>query len=209
MKTRNLLILILGIILMTSISNAVKAQDPFKGLEENGYAITVKEANIVGFVTAYLSDPQDEHMGSLSSMWRKYLKNEPFENGDFVTVDTKNGFVRFETSEDSEGYSSYTEMCYWNCDDGRHKLFAENVGVNQNFEPVVTEFTGMYIFVYDNVSQHLYFIDQELLGLGDKVRGEATTFRLPRKGKDIEVFFNDGTEKLLVWNGKGFTLTGK
>lgn len=194
---------------MASVSNTVKAQDPFKDLEENGYVATVKEANIVGFVTAYLSDPQDEHMGYLSSIWRKYLRNEPFENGDFVTVDTKNGYVCFNSSEDSEGYSSYTEMCYWNCDDGRHKLFAENVGVIRDFEPVATEFTGLYIFVYDNVTRNLYFVDQELLGLGDEVRGMDVTFSLPRKGKDIEVFFNEGWEKLLVWNGKGFTLTGK
>ena len=56
-----------------------------------------------------------------------------------------------------------------------------------------------------NATKSLFMIDQDLLGLDDEVRGEVT-FRLPQKGKDIEVFYSDGTQKILSWNGKGFTL---
>jgi len=51
-------------------------------------------------------------------------------------------------------------------------------------------------------------IDQDLLGLGEVDQG-TTTFLLPQKGKDIDVFFHNGsktTQKTLVWNGKGFNL---
>lgn len=193
------------VLLMAATSNVAKAQDPFKDLTKNGDVGTVKTPNIENFVTTYLSDPQDEHQSFLHSMWKKYRRNEPFENGDKVTVDAKNGYVCFETGVDEMGYSSSTEMCYWNCDDKKHKLFAENVSVTLNGKPAFTEFTGLYIFIYDNATQKLYFADQEPLGLGDEVSG-MVTFRLPQKGKDIDVLFDDGTQKKLVWNGKGFTL---
>lgn len=205
MKTRSFLTAVAALILMVVIPTCAKAQDPFKNLTENGDVGTVKTPNIENFVTTYLSDPQDEHQGFLHGMWKKYRRNEPFENGEKVTVDAKNGYVCFETAEDEIGYSSATEMCYWNCDDKKHKLFAENVIVTLNGKPAFTEFSGLYVYVYDNTTQKLYMIDQELLGLGDEVRGEIT-FRLPQKGKDIDVFFSDGTQKKLAWNGKGFTL---
>lgn len=39
---------------------------------------------------------------------------------------------------------------------------------------------------------------QTLIGLDNEVRGEVT-FSLPQKGKDIDVFYSDGTQKKLVW----------
>ena len=206
MKTRTIVLAAAAMLLMAIIPTVAKAQDPFKDLEENYPVVTVKTPNIENFVTAYLSEAEDEHLGSLAEMWQKHLNKEAFDESEKVTVDAKNGYVCFETFdlEDSEGFNSMTEMCYWNCDDKKHKLFAENVGVTQNGKPVFTEFTGLFVYVYDNASQTLYTIDQDLLGLED-VRGDVT-FRLPQKGKDIDVFFSDGTQKKLAWNGKGFTL---
>lgn len=70
-------------------------------------------------------------------------------------------------------------------------------------------FKDLYIYAYDNATKKLYMIDQELLGLGDDIRGEVT-FALPLKGKDIDVCIINGSEKIqkkLVWNGKGFNLS--
>ena len=64
------------------------------------------------------------------------------------------------------------------------------------------------IYVYDNATQKLYFVDQELVGMTEELHGE-TSFSLPRQGKDITVLFADGTQKTLAWNGKGFTLKEK
>ena len=178
------IILICAMVLFCGLG--ANAQDPFKNLTENPSVVSYKVPDISGFVTGYLSDPQDEK----------------------VTVDSKNGYVSFESGPDKEGYKSVTEMCYWNCADGLHKLFAENVIATQNGKPIYTEFSGLYIYVYDNATQTLYFVDQDLLGITEELHGEIS-FSLPRQGKDIKVFFGDGTQKTLAWNGKGFTLKDK
>ncbi len=181
------------------------AQNPFKNLTENPSVVTYKVPNIVDFVSGYLSDPQDEHADYLSEVWNKHLNNKALEKDEKVTIDSRNGYVCFESGPDKEGYKSVTEMCYWNCDDGLHKLFAENIVASQNGKPIYTEFSGLYIYVYDNATQKLYFIDQDLLGITEELHGEVS-FSLPRQGKDIKVLFGDGTQKTLAWNGKGFTL---
>lgn len=191
-----------------------KAQDPFKGLTNNEPVATFKVPDIVDFVTTYLSTAEDELHGTVAEAWTNYLKNEKPDKGVSFTVDKKNGYIRYEMDydraypEDKTGEKSCVEYCYWNCNDGLHKLFAENVYLTQNDKPIFTEFSGMYIYVYDNATQKLYMIDQDRIGIGEDLHGE-TTFALPRKGKDIEVLMdNDGkkVQKKLVWNGKGFDL---
>ena len=195
-------------------SLCAKAQDPFKDLTKNESVVTIKTPDIVDFVTYYLSEPQDELKASIASEWELYLKNEKLDKGKAFTVDKKNGYVRYDIDydilypDDKTGEKLCVEFCYWNCADGLHKLFAENVGSTVNGKPIFTEFTGMYIYVYDNATQKLYMIDQDLLGLDEEIHGEVT-FSLPRVGKDIDVFFNNKskvTKKKLIWNGKGFNL---
>ena len=214
MKTHAMLLASATMVLMAIIPNVAKAQDPFKDLTQNQSVLTIKVPDIVDFVTAYLSDTEDELRGSIAPEWQKYLKNEKLSKGVSFIVDKKNGYVRYEMDynvaypDDKTGEKSIVEYCYWNCADGTHKLFAENVSLTQNEKPVFTEFSGMYIYVYDNATQKLFTIDQDLLGLGEDLHGEVT-FTLPRKGKDIGVFIHDGskvTEKTLGWNGKGFTM---
>lgn len=200
------IIIVCALALFTSL-NAM-AQDPFKDLTEDNVVVVYKVPGIEDFVSGYLNDPQDEHSAYLSEVWEKYLNNEALEKDEKVTVDKKNGYVCFESGPDEEGYKSVTEMCYWNCADGLHKLFAENIVATQNGKPIYTEFSGIYIYVYDNATQKLYFVDQELVGMTEELHGE-TSFSLPRQGKDITVLLADGTQKTLAWNGKGFTLKEK
>lgn len=190
------------------------AQDPFKDLTKGDAVVTFKVPDIQDFVTIYLSTSEDELHGTVANEWNNYLKNGKAGKGVTFTVDKKNGYIRYEMDydiaypEDKTGEKSCVEYCYWNCADGLHKLFAENVFLTQNDEPIFTEFSGMYIYAYDNATQKLFMIDQDLIGIGEDLHGE-TTFALPRKGKDIEVFMNiDGkkVQKKLVWNGKGFNL---
>ena len=198
-------------------SLGAKAQDPFKDLTKNESVVTINTPDIVDFVTYYLSEPQDELKAAIEPEWKQYLKNEKLDKGKTFTVDKKNGYVRYDIDydilypNDKTGEKLSVEFCYWNCADGLHKLFAENVGTTQNGKPIFTEFTGMYIYVYDNATQKLYMIDQDLLGLDEEIHGEVT-FALPRVGKDIDVFFHNNskvTEKKLIWNGKGFDLKDK
>ena len=198
-------------ILMAIFPNVAKAQDPFKNLTKNEAVRTFKVPDIVDFVTVYLSDTEDELRGSIAPEWQKYLKNEKLSKGVTFTVDKKNGYVRYEMDydiaypEDKTGEKSCVEFCYWNCADGLHKLFAENVYLTQKGKPIFTEFSGLYIYAYDNATQKLYMIDQDLLGLGEETHGMVTV-GLPRQGKDIDLTLSDGSKKKLAWNGKGFTL---
>jgi hypothetical protein len=194
------------------------AQNPFKDLTKNDPTVEVtfkgQSPTIVDFLTSYLSISEDELRGSIVPEWEKYLKNESLSDGVTFVVDQKNGYIRYEKDydiaypDDKSGEKSIVEFCYWNCADGTHKLFGENVYLTQNKEPIFTEFSGMYIYAYDNATKKLYMIDQDLLGLGEDTHGEVT-FALPRQGKDIEVFANEGSKQIkkkLVWNGKGFNL---
>lgn len=211
MKTRLLFLTSVTMILIAIIPNVTKAQDPFKNLTKNEAVRTFKVPDIVDFVTVYLSDTEDELRGSIAPEWQKYLKNEKLSKGVTFTVDKKNGYVRYEMDydiaypEDKTGEKSCVEFCYWNCADGLHKLFAENVYLTQKGKPIFTEFSGLYIYAYDNATQKLYMIDQDLLGLGEETHG-MVTFGLPRQGKDIDLTLSDGSKKKLAWNGKGFTL---
>lgn len=213
MKARTFLLTSVTMILMAIIPNVAKAQDPFKNLTKNEAVRTFKVPDIVDFVTVFLSETEDELRGSIAPEWQKYLKNEKLSKGVTITVDKKNGYVRYEMDEDvanpknKTGYKSYVEYCYWNCADGTHKLFAENCGITQNGKAVFTEFSGLYIYAYDNATQKLFMIDQDLLGIDEGVQG-SVTFALPRVGKDIEVFYDNSNtaQKKLVWNGKGFNL---
>ncbi len=211
MKKHTVLLAAAAFMLMAFLPNAAKAQDPFKDLTKNDAVCTLKVPDIVDFVTAYLTDPEDELNGSVAAEWTKYLKNEKQGKGVTFTVDKKNGYVRYEMDydvvypEDKSGEKTCVEYCYWNCADGLHKLFAENVVITRKGKPIFTEFSGMYILVYDNATQKLYTIDQDLLGIGEETHGEVT-MTLPRKGKDIEINLANGTKKTLAWNGKGFTL---
>lgn len=210
MKTKALMICAVALFCFLNAN----AQDPFKDLTKNDAVVTVKTPSIINFVTAFLSEPEDELRGSIAPEWDKYLNNKPLGKGVTLLVDQKNGYVRYELDydvaypDDPTGLKSYVEYCYWNCADAAHKLFAENVGMTENGEPVFAQFEGLYIYAYDNATQKLYMIDQESIGLGDDTRGEVT-FALPRKGKDIEMCIIKGTKKIqkkLVWNGKGFNL---
>lgn len=192
-------------------SLGAKAQDPFKDLTKNSSVATLKVPDIVDFVTAYLNDTEDELRGSIAPEWQKYLKNEKLSKGVSFTVDKQNGYVRYDWVDKKSNEKTYVEFCYWNCADGLHKLFAENVGATIKDKPVFTEFCGLYIYAYDNATQKLYEIDQDLLGLGEETHGEVT-FSLPRVGKDIDVYLHNRTttkHKKLTWTGKVFSIDGK
>ena len=192
-------------------SLGAKAQDPFKDLTKNSSVATLKVPDIVDFVTAYLNDTEDELRGSIAPEWQKYLKNEKLSKGVSFTVDKQNDYVRYDWVDKKSNEKTYVEFCYWNCADGLHKLFAENVGATIKDKPVFTEFCGLYIYAYDNATQKLYEIDQDLLGLGEETHGEVT-FSLPRVGKDIDVYLHNRTttkHKKLTWTGKVFSIDGK
>lgn len=63
--------------------------------DEYAYAVTVKYQGqkpiITDFINAFFGEEsEDELTGYLSDLWHRYLKNEPLDKNENVTVDTKN-----------------------------------------------------------------------------------------------------------------------
>ena len=117
---------------------------------EYPYYTTVKfegaSPDIADFVTSYISD-LDTTMDGLNyvDVWKSYLRHEEQKPGTEIVVDKKNGYVRITTeySIDFDGkdhiYKTIHEMCYWNCADGKHKLFALNFNImTEGTMPVIS-----------------------------------------------------------------------
>ena len=69
--------------------------------EEYAYAEEVKYQGqkpiINDFINSYFGEEsEDELNGYLSDLWHRYLKNEPLDKNEKVTLDAKNGFASFE-----------------------------------------------------------------------------------------------------------------
>ncbi len=179
--------------------------------ETAAYALTVtfsgQKPGINDFVRTLLTEPEDEHYGSLSEMWERHQKNTP-EKNEKVTVDDKNGFVSFECNFPEDGSKTITEMCYWNSSDSKHKVVGESVQVFQNGKPVQTEFTGVFFHVYNNSTHKLCYINWHDMGVDIDAGEGVVTYSLPRVGKDITAVIHEKNGKtknvVLKWNGLRF-----
>ncbi len=179
--------------------------------DENYIVVNYKgeKPTISDFVTAILSREEiGEALNDMAEQWEKHLKGKALPKECTITVDSKNGYVRYEINyPDNEKH--YIEYCYWNCSDGKHKLVGENIMLIMNGKPVETELTGLTFYMYDNKSHKLnYAYASEL---GDEVDMPNSTIgvvrNLPRQGKTIEYIFYTPLKKLtkhLTWNGSKF-----
>ena len=214
MKARTFLLTSVTMILMAIIPNAAKAQDPFKNLTKNEAVRTFKVPDIVDFVTVFLSETEDELRGSIAPEWQKYLKNEKLSKGVTITVDKKNGYVRYEMDEDvanpknKTGYKSYVEYCYWNCADGKHKIFCTTSFCYRNGEPFMGQFDGIDFYVYNNATRKMTLITSEDMGIVVNTENAEVTYTLPRVGKDLKatIYKSDGSsqERIFTWTGYKF-----
>ena len=165
--------------------------------------------NINDFVTAILAQEDiGESLGNMADNWELLQQNYPLREGATFLTDIPNGYVRFDSRyEDADiREHSYVEMCYWNCSDSKHKLVAVNVGCEQNGKPVMTEYTGIMFYKYDNRTHTLTYETAYDLGASIQV-SPAVTYSLPRKGKDIKAVIhapNRPTNILMKWNGAKF-----
>lgn len=182
------------------------------GEEPDGsISVTFKgqKPGIGDFVTAILSQEElGEALGGMAENWKKYQKGKTLAKNTTITVDSKNGYVRYDVNH-PEGENLYIEYCYWNCADGKHKLVAENVSLVVNGEPVDTELTGLSFYWYDNTSHKMNY--KYAFELGEEIEaayGATGCMRnLPRQGKTIEfVYFTPKGKvtKKLTWDGRKF-----
>lgn len=171
-----------AVLLLAGAWSDVQAQNkPLKSYPEDLLAVeypyftTVKfkgkAPGICDFITANINDdgmPMDT--GDVIDAWNHYLRGEPQEKGSELIVDKKNGYVSHVsdyTIEYDDGVlycKSLYEMCFWNCADGKHKLFAmsDNSMVNGRFKEGQT--TGIYFYLYDNARHIMWQVVDYLLG---------------------------------------------
>ena len=161
---------------------------------------------ITDFVTAYLAQEDNEEViKSIKEDWKCQQQGRALSNGASFTVDTRNGFIRYDKRYTATTYS-YTEFCYWNCKDNAHKLLAVNRGCIEEGRPVTAQFTGLKFYTYTNQTKVMKWTSRLDLGASIDVSPEVT-YALPQAGKDImaTIHAQQGEVQILMkWNGAKF-----
>jgi hypothetical protein len=169
---------------------------------------TGNRPTINDFVTAVLSqDDLGESLDDVKNNWERYQQGKPLAEGSGAsfTVDVKNGYVRYEKHLTQKTYG-YTEFCYWNCQDARHKLVAVNNGFFAEGQPITTQFSGLTFYTYDNQTKTMTLTSAEDLGAGIHTSA-VVGYALPQAGKDIMavIYAPQGEIQILMkWNGAKF-----
>jgi hypothetical protein len=158
------------------------------------------------WATANDDDPEsepDESSNALRQSLECYRTGEAQPEGFTITVDRKAGYILVQSKHD--GYASKWEMCYWNMDDKKHKLFAMCIELSENGKRMNPgQYDGLTFYRYNNATRQMKPAD-----MGIDVQYFNISYALPRVGKDIIVthWSENGREKwqtALKWNGHGF-----
>ena len=180
---------------------------------------------ISDFATAFFTSDEDdawpEVWGNAYNAWQRHLKGKPQTKGSKLVVDTSNGFLRwdlnyleaFDDMEEEDGdLRADLQMCFWNCADGKHKLFA--VALNSQYKRVYQngQYDGIQFFIYDNDLHRMTRVNEEEIGAYIERKYEddempALGYSLPRQGKNIIVHIHHPKRratKQLVWDGMRF-----
>ena len=160
------------------------------------------------FIPASTDDEEyNEPLAALTDAWERHQKGLPQKEGETLTVDQRNGFVLFESKD--ERSLLRIEMCYWNQSDGKHKLFAYNVGCYSDGVYSQGQYDGLTFWRYDNASKTMAWVDPPGFDVEYYTDDdELVSYALPRTGKDIVVtYWKDGAkkQKTLKWDGRLFS----
>lgn len=188
-------------------------------------AIQVKykgaQPTIINFISSYFDSDEEwpEIWGTCRDAWKAHIARKRLEKGCNILLDSKNGFMQF-TQNLKEAYGDdftaedkyYIEMCYWNCADKKHKVFAVSMRGKERGKWTNGQYDGVTFYVYNNKSRKMYHVPSEDLGItidyknvGDIYPVHA--FILPREGKDViqETYLGDKkTERHFKWDGMRF-----
>ena len=163
---------------------------------------------ITDFTTAFLNYSKEKTFyDKVYSEWQRYLRKKQLSNYVSISVDTRNGYMRYEIVRPEEKDTTVMEMCFWNCADGKQKLVCANTYWILENDYGWEEYTGTYFFVYDNkmkIMRSIYAEDIGALYDGDGL----SVFFLPRQGKNIRVSAAGGGERwneILEWDGYQFS----
>ena len=195
---------LVAILFLLALTMTVSAQEGIK------VGFLGAAPDIMDFAWAYASandgDPEntpDESRAALRQSLECYRTGEAQPEGFTITVDRKAGYILVQSKHD--GYTSKWEMCYWNMDDKKHKLFAMCVELSENgMRMNPGQYDGLTFYRYNNATKQMKPAD-----MGIDVQYFNISYALPRVGKDIIVthWSENGREKwqtALKWNGHGF-----
>lgn len=183
---------------------------------DSGYVIPVnfssKGPGITEFVSAYFSDDeQPELLGTCRDDWRSFRQGKSLPENHTLLLDSKNGYMRYESAYPQYGARSVIEMCYWNCSDGIHKLVAKNIVSYVNGKRECGQFDGLDFFLFDPDKRAMTFVSFDEMckgGYPETPNSETVTFVLPREGKTVQVLIGSPSgekRQRMEWNGYGFT----
>ena len=186
-------------------------------MAQNGIKVNFKgsKPTITDFVWAAfpsLNYEDEEESGdrpwkALENALERHRKGLPQEEGETLTIDSKNGYILFEQVYDEVvNHVFRLEVCYWNESDGKHQLIAFNdLASLTDGSPCLTETSSFYFFRYNNATKRM--VGCEPPGFEIEYGG---IYELPRVGKDIiyTQWNEDGStiKKILKWNGRKFKL---
>ena len=195
---------LVAILFLLALTMTVSAQEGIK------VGFLGAAPDIMDFAWAYASandgDPEntpDESSAALRQSLECYRTGEAQPEGFTITVDRKAGYILVQSKHD--GYTSKWEMCYWNMDDKKHKLFAMCVELSENgMRMNPGQYDGLTFYRSDTATRQMKHVD-----MGIDVQYFNISYALPRVGKDIIVthWSENGREKwqtALKWNGHGF-----
>ncbi|MBO4722740.1 MAG: hypothetical protein J5629_07385 [Muribaculaceae bacterium] len=194
---------------------ALAAQDVIK-VNYKGAKPTISDF-AWSFLSDYVYDENeddclDEVRSSVKQAWALYRKGASLNEWEMLTVDNKNGYAVYEHNSEYESVKDLckVEMCYWNEADGKHCLFAYNVGCYTNGKYSPGQFDGIQFYRYNKSTKKMAYC--EVPGLGPSLMSEDgayISYSLPRNGKDIiaTYWYDNGTkkQKKLKWNGRKFS----
>lgn len=162
----------------TNNTNAQNRSYPEDMLDvESSYSTTVKyegaSPDITDFINALVEEEEGMPMdsGNFIDAWLYYMRHGKQKPGTTVFVDKKNGYASI-TSEYSIEYDggvnkckSIYEMCFWNCDDGKHKLFALNHNFMVNGRYREGQTTGINFSLYEDARHIMWNVVAAELGV--------------------------------------------
>ncbi len=162
---------------------------------------------ISDFLSAILSqEDTGEALANVNKNWLLRRQSRQQEEGASFIVDERNGFIRFDHRYADAGEAAYTEFCYWNCNDGKHKLVCANTGLLVNGKATDCQYCGLFFYLYDNEKRTLTYTSPYDVGASIQVT-PAVSYSLPRQGKDIRAYIHDSrgvVNILMKWNGQKF-----
>lgn len=192
---------------MPKASAQVFEYPEYEGQERIAVAHQGNSPTISDFATAFLNFMKENaYYEKVYADWQRYRQKKALDKNVSIIVDTKNGYIRYKVVNPEEKDTTVTEMCFWNCADGKRKLLCANTFLAMENDYGWDEHVGVWFYVYDNKTGVMRPVLAEDIGAlfdGDGI----SVFSLPRKGKNIKVTtysVDERWEVVLEWDGFQF-----